>query len=100
MKVRIHTAVLATAIGLFSLSPASAFWDESRPPPNGLNGLSTNGLSANGLSANGLSANGLSTNGLGTNGLSANGRSETGYSVGDATIRAVVLTDGARAELH
>ncbi len=111
MKVRIHTAVLATTMGLFSLSPASAFMmDDTRPPPNGMNGLSTNGLSANGLSANGLSTNGLGTNGLSANGLSANGlsanglstngRSATGYSVGDATIRAVVLADGTRAELR
>lgn len=90
MKIRIHAVVLATAMGLSGLSPASAFMDDTRPPPNGMNGLSANGLSANGLSANGLSANGLSTN----------GRSMTDYTVGDATIRAVVLSDGTRAELR
>lgn len=100
MKIRFHAVALATAMGLFSLSPASAFWDDTRPPPNGMNGLSTNGLSANGLSANGLSANGLSTNGLSTNGLSANGRSTTGFTVGDARIGAVILQDGSRAELR
>lgn len=85
MKIRIHAVVLATAMGLSGLSPASAFMDDTRPPPNGMNGLSANGLSANGLAANGLSTN---------------ERSMTDYIVGDATIRAVVLSDGTRAELR
>lgn len=84
MKIRVHTAVLATAMGIFSLSPASAFWDDTRPPPNGMNGLSLNGLSANGLSANGLSANGASTNGV---------------TVGSAAVKAVILKDGGRVNL-
>lgn len=85
MKIRIHAVVLAIAMGLSGLSPASAFMDDTRPPPNGMNGLSANGLSANGLAANGLSTN---------------ERSMTDYTVGDATIRAVVLSDGTRAELR
>lgn len=85
MKIRIHAVVLATAMGLSGLSPASAFMDDTRPPPNGMNGLSANGLSANGLAASGLSTN---------------ERSMTDYTVGDATIRAVVLSDGTRAELR
>jgi hypothetical protein len=101
MKIQTHAVAFLAAMGVFSLAPAEAlYFDDTRPPPNGMNGVSLNGLSANGLSANGLSANGLSANGLSANGLSANGQSTAGHIVGTATIRSVVLKDGSRVDLR
>ena len=96
MKIQTHAVAFLAAMGVFSLAPAKAFYfDDTRPPPNGMNGVSLNGLSANGLSANGLSANGLSANGLSTN-----GQSTAGHTVGTAMLRSVVLKDGSRVDLR
>jgi hypothetical protein len=70
MKIRVHTVVLAAAMALSSLSPAAALRGETRPPPNGMNGVSVNGQS------------------IGEHTVSA------------ATLKSVVLKDGSRIELR